>query len=247
MCARVASAVMMLLALCAVPAAGQEVRLVDGDTIVRNGVKYRLDGIDAPEVKQKCLLADGAPWLCGEAALNALAEFIDTGNLSCDDVGEDRKYHRRVGRCFVNGISVEHWLVREGWAIEFKQHSDGRYAAEEQEAKQHKRGIWASCFTDPRDFRYANKNTAELKGECPKDRAAEAIARDQLFWSGHYIKAKLFEVGRQLATGFKGIYHTEGCASFGKMASIDQGGRLLYFASATEAEEQGFRKAKNCQ
>ena len=134
-----------------------------------------------------------------------------------------------------------------GWAIEFKRHSDGRFAAEELEANQNKRGIWASCFTDPRDFRYANKSTAELKGDCPKDAASEAKARDQLFWSGQHIKAKLFEGGRQLASGFKGIYHTEGCASFSKMASVEQGGRLIFFASAEVAEEQGFRKAKNCQ
>ena len=109
---------------------------------------------------------------------------------------------------------------------------------------QNRRGIWASCFTDPRDFRYSNKSFAELKGQCPTAPAAIAQAHDELFWKGSYIKAKVFDWGRQLATGLKGIYHAEGCVSYRRMVNADDSGRLMIFASASAAEEQGFRKAR---
>ena len=227
-------------------AAADELRLSDADTVVWQGTKYRLDGIDAPETAQKCRQPDGKLWRCGEAATEALAAFIAGKSFTCVDVGEDRKYHRRLGQCFADDVSIEHWLVQQGWAIEFKRHSDGRFAAEERDAEQNHRGIWASCFTDPRDFRYSNKGNAALKGQCPTEPAIAAQVRDDLFWKGSFFKAKVFALGRQLATGLKGIYHTEGCGSYGKMANPSNGDRLLFFASASAAEEQGFRKAKNC-
>lgn len=211
---RIIALFMALLAVARSAAADDELRLTDADTVVWQGTKYRLDGIDAPESAQKCLGQDGSPWRCGEAAAKALATFIAGKTFACTDVGEDRKYHRRLGQCFANGLSIEHWLVQQGWAIEFKKHSNGRFAADERDAMQNRRGIWASCFTDPRDFRYSNKSFAELKGHCPTAPAAIAQARDELFWKGSYIKAKVFDWGRQLATGLIGIYHAEGCVSY---------------------------------
>lgn len=221
-------------------------QITDADTIVWSGSKYRLDGIDAPERAQKCLRADGSPWLCGVAATDALSHFLSDKVVTCNDMGADRKYHRRIGQCFADGISIEHWLVKEGWAIEFKLHSNGRFAADEHDAQQAQRGIWVSCFTAPRDFRYWNKHTALLLGHCPSDPAGIAHVRSQLFGSVDAIKAKVFATARQIANGLRGIYHTEGCASYGKMAEVADGTRLLFFASPAEAEEHGFRKARNC-
>jgi endonuclease YncB( thermonuclease family) len=108
--------------------------LGSGPLVVWSGVKYRLDGIDAPESAQQCLTTYGKPWKCGVAASAALNAFIVGKAVTCNDVGEDRKYHRRLGQCFVDGVSIEHWLVQQGWAIEFKMHSDGRFASDERDA-----------------------------------------------------------------------------------------------------------------
>jgi endonuclease YncB( thermonuclease family) len=226
-------------------AVAQDVRVVDADTVVWSGAKYRLDGIDAPEAAQKCLTADGKSWACGRDATAALDAFIIGKTVTCNDVGEDTKYNRRLGRCFADGVSIEHWLVRQGWAIEFKMHSNGRFAPDERDAQANRRGIWSGCFTDPRDFRYSNKSAAILKGDCPTTQQAVAQARDDLFWKGFAIRAKIFAAGRRIASGFAGIYHTEGCGSYGKMAN-EEGGQLLFFASANAAEAFGFRKARNC-
>jgi endonuclease YncB( thermonuclease family) len=127
---RVLAALTALLFMVA-SATADDTRLVDADTIVLSGTKFRLDGVDAPETAQKCLTTVGTVWRCGEAATDALAKFIAGSTVVCQDVGEDTKYHRRLGHCFADGVSIEHWLVREGWAIEFKKHSNGRFAAEE--------------------------------------------------------------------------------------------------------------------
>ncbi len=221
-----------------------QVQVSDADTLVVSGVKFRLDGIDAPERKQLCLLPEGKPWLCGEAAMTALSQFINSRPMTCEDRGPDSKYpDRRIGRCSVGGESIEHWLVRKGWAIEFKVHSNGRFAVEESNARTNSRGIWATCFTDPRDHRYSNKSNATFLGQCPAD--IEPV-RKQLFGHVRFFKAKLFALARQAKTGFTGIYHAEGCASYGKMADEPDGSRLMFFASAADAELAGFRKAKNC-
>jgi endonuclease YncB( thermonuclease family) len=227
------------------PVTAKDMRLVDADTIEWDGTKYRLDGIDAPETAQKCLSADGKPWRCGQEAAKALSAFMAGKTVSCNDVGEDRKYQRRLGRCFADGVSIEHWLVREGWALEFKMHSDGRFTPDERDAKRNRRGIWSGCFTDPRDFRYSNKTDAVLRGICPTSPELIATARDALFWKGFMIKAKFYAAARRVASGLNGIYHTEGCSSFGKMAT-EEGGKTLFFTSADAAEASGFRKALNC-
>ncbi len=218
-------------------------QMTDADTLVLSGTKFRLDGIDAPERNQQCLAPDDKLWPCGEAATKALTRFIGDRPMTCQDVGADTKYNRHIGRCSVGGESIEHWLVREGWAIEFKMHSDGRFADEERAARENRRGLWASCFANPRDVRYSNRSNATFMGQCPSD--IEPV-RNQLFGQGVWIKAKVFAMARQVMTGLRGIYHTEGCGSYGKMASEPDGLRLQLFASAAVAEEAGFRKAKNC-
>jgi endonuclease YncB( thermonuclease family) len=48
------------LALAALPAFAEPIRVVDGDTLKIDGVTYRLWGIDAPESGQRAL-TDGPP------------------------------------------------------------------------------------------------------------------------------------------------------------------------------------------
>ena len=99
----------VILAMLAVPVAADEFRLVDADTIEFNSTRYRLDGIDAPESNQKCRALDGALWLCGQAATAALAKYVAGKVVTCTDVGEDKKYGRRVGQCHADGESSESW------------------------------------------------------------------------------------------------------------------------------------------
>lgn len=64
------------------------------------------------------------PWRCGTAAANALDAWIAGRTVSCEQVDTDR-YKRVVAKCFVGADSLNEWLVREGWALDYTQYSEG--------------------------------------------------------------------------------------------------------------------------
>jgi endonuclease YncB( thermonuclease family) len=122
--------------------------VVDGDTIHVAGLRIRLLGIDAPESAQTCTDSDGKAWFCGRAATHELIKHLAGRRLRCQSVGHDR-YRRALAVCALpDGSDLNAWLVREGWAVAY-----GHYRAEEAEAKAAKRGIWASTFIPPWEWR----------------------------------------------------------------------------------------------
>jgi hypothetical protein len=112
---------------------------------------------------QICLDEKGQPWKCGVAARDALAKWIANRAIRCDDEGPDRVHpERRIGVCIVEGtnISLNQWLVREGWALNFEPYAKGRFLADQAD----RRGIWKGCFAAPTDWRNWRKPTAKLMG-----------------------------------------------------------------------------------
>jgi len=86
--------------------------------------------IDAPEGKQTCLDAAGGRYLCGSRAADALASLIGrNGRVSCQEQDRDR-YGRIVAVCSANARDINGELVAQGWALEYGDYSDGRYADE---------------------------------------------------------------------------------------------------------------------
>jgi len=110
------------------PVWAAECIVIDGDTLTVEGTKFRLDGIDAPEFNQICLDEKGQPWKCGLAARDALGKLIANCTVRCDDKGPDKVHpDRRIGICTVKGMDVtlNEWLVREGWALNFEPYAKG--------------------------------------------------------------------------------------------------------------------------
>lgn len=129
-------------------------RIIDGDTLDLNGTRIRLYGIDAPEAAQSC--RHGArDWPCGKEATARLAEMIGTRPLECQTRDTDR-YGRSVATCEAGGVSVNTWMVRNGWAVAYRQYGGARYAANEDAAKRDGAGIWAGTFQMPWDWRKAH-------------------------------------------------------------------------------------------
>lgn len=53
------------------------IRVVDGDTVILDNLRIRLQGIDAPELKQTCYnKQDGKIWQCGLASRDHLLQLI---------------------------------------------------------------------------------------------------------------------------------------------------------------------------
>ncbi|WP_081740007.1 thermonuclease family protein [Afipia sp. P52-10] len=125
--------------------------VIDGDTVSITNTHIRLEGIDAPESDQTCLDAAGKNWPCGQNATRALRRLIAGRELSCAERSKDR-YGRLLAVCRLpDGVEINAWMVREGWAL-----ASGfvkLYEAEETEATAAKRGIWAGTFTKPWHWR----------------------------------------------------------------------------------------------
>ena len=128
-------------------------RVVDGDTIVLNGEKIRFTGIDTPELKQTCF-KDGQEVPCGMTAKRLLAEKISNATVECISEGKDT-YKRTLAECFVNGESLSKFLVRSGYAFAYRKYST-KFVKDEEFAKVNKLGMWAMTFQYPWDFRKAS-------------------------------------------------------------------------------------------
>jgi endonuclease YncB( thermonuclease family) len=125
------------------------VHVIDGDSIRINGREMRLQGIDAPEGRQTCQ-RNGEDWRCGEAAAEALRRLTSAGNVTCE-VAKSDQYDRGLATCRADGRNLNEAMVEDGFAVAY-----GRYETAEARAKAAGRGIWASQFERPRDWRRRN-------------------------------------------------------------------------------------------
>lgn len=130
-------------------------RVIDGDTLDLDGRRIRLYGIDAPEARQTCR-RDGRNWHCGEEAGRALSIAIGNRQMTCEERDTDR-YGRIVAICFAGGENMNAWMVRNGWAVAYRQYGGAIYDAEEDAAKSARRGIWSGPFMMPWDWRQQNR------------------------------------------------------------------------------------------
>jgi endonuclease YncB( thermonuclease family) len=128
-------------------------RVVDGDTIVLNGEKIRFNGIDTPELKQTCIHGDEKV-RCGMTAKMLLVKKIGNNTPRCISEGKDA-YKRTLAECFVNGESLSKFLVRSGYAFAYRKYSK-KFIKDEEFAKANKLGMWAMKFQYPWDFRKAS-------------------------------------------------------------------------------------------
>ena len=125
-------------------------RVVDGDTIILNGEKIRFSGIDTPELKQTCL-KDNEEVGCGMFAKMLLVKKIGNNTTIC--IGKEKDFYKRtLAECFVNGESLSKFLVRSGYAFAYRKYST-KFIKDEEFAKTNKLGMWAMTFQYPWDFR----------------------------------------------------------------------------------------------
>jgi len=148
---------LILLAL-SWPAAEAEIagmtRVTDGDTLRMGQTRIRLFGIDAPEGKQSCE-RDGLAWLCGQEAGKYLREMVAGQTLTCQEKDRDR-YGRSVAMCRLpDGRDIGAEMVAAGMALAYRQYGGSTYDAEEADAKNTGRGVWAEgvIFRAPWEWR----------------------------------------------------------------------------------------------
>ena len=140
-------------------------KIIDGDTVHINTKKIRLEGIDAPEIKQQCkkpFLKISAiigfefnkNYLCGVIAKKKLIDKINYSKIKCITSSKDR-YKRFLATCYKDKINLNKWMVRNGLAVAYKRYSKD-YLRDEIYAKQNKLGLWKGSFIRPEKWRKLN-------------------------------------------------------------------------------------------
>ncbi len=119
------------------------IRVSDGDTVIvkmgGRSEKIRLNGIDAPELKQKH----------GKEARRYLANRILKRKVRVKGNSRD-KYKRLLATIYLDEENINLSMIREGWAWDYVQFSMGReYAQAQKEARAARRGLWVSSNAIP--------------------------------------------------------------------------------------------------
>jgi endonuclease YncB( thermonuclease family) len=221
--------------------------VTDADTVILDGKIFRLDGIEGPQTDQVCLDGAGAKWSCGIEARDRLTEWIGKRGLRCDDKGADRTFkRRRIGVCWVEGeeTSLNQWLVREGWALNPGPSAKARFKADQESARDNRKGLWKGCFVAPEALRRWTISTTTLLGAaCPKSNnwpVREMLFPDQpAMPPGCSIKGRV--ALRAQVGPHQGIYHLESCGSYARTKNPHR-----WFCSEEEAQAEGFRKSYTC-
>ena len=132
----------------------KKIKIIDGDTIHINKIKYRLHGIDAPEMNQLCKVKE-ENYMCGVKSKDFLVSLIANQSVKCEKKDIDR-YKRIVAECFVGQTNINKELVRNGWALAYRDYSRD-FINDEEFAKNNKLGIWKGTFIHPKKWRKINR------------------------------------------------------------------------------------------
>jgi endonuclease YncB( thermonuclease family) len=198
--------------------------VTDGDTLTVAKQRIRLWGIDAPESAQQCTGKDGRTWPCGRRSAAALDGYLLEKTVRCQPKDTDR-YGRVVAECFVQGASVNRWMVRSGWAVAYRQYATA-FIADEADARQHQRNLWQGPFQMPADYRRSKRDQA----------ARHAPAATQPAPGGCQIKGNISRQGKK-------IYHVPGQWDYAR-TSIDTSRGERMFCSPADAVRAGWQPAK---
>ncbi len=154
------------------------------------------------------------------AALTAyLSEITEKVTVRCEQRDIDR-YKRIVAVCRLGGVDLNAWMVRQGWAIAYRQYSRD-YVGDESTAQAEKAGIWAGRFIDPSRWRRGDR----LAVESAKEPAATSCQ----------IKGNISRSGER-------IYHVPGGRDYGP-TRIDESKGERWFCSEDEARKAGWRRS----
>ena len=135
---------------------GETVDVRDGDTLLIGQTKFRIYGIDAPELHQMCQDKAGKPWACGVDATDRLKALMAAPGVACTPLARDR-FAREIATCRTDTVAdVGQVMVSEGLAVAFGIGEESDYLGEEAAAQSAKRGLWQGAFQRPREWRDAH-------------------------------------------------------------------------------------------
>lgn len=217
-------------------------KVVDGDTVeLATGERVRYIGIDTPES-----VDPRKPVQCfaREAAERNKQLVLGKPVRLEKDISQTDRYGRLLRYVYVTNeageeVFINETLVREGYAFASSFPPDIKYQAvfkeAEREARDNKLGLWGSCPVNSGSVESSSTTTINSSSDTNIELKQETSTGQSQ--TGCVIKGNISSGGK--------IYHLPGCGSYDKTA-IDESAGEHWFCSENEAEQAGWRKAKNC-
>ena len=129
---------------------GGEARVIDGKTLEVAGQRFRLFGVDAPDLAQTCRWHNKViPG--GKISKTAMMDLVAQTRVVCTPQ-EGTRAGVGLARCRAGGFDLGGNMVHTGWALAYRPETD-IYAATEAKAKKAHRGLWKGRFTPPWEWR----------------------------------------------------------------------------------------------
>jgi endonuclease YncB( thermonuclease family) len=123
----------------------------EGDVVTVNGQEFRLDGIDAPDVGQRCKNVRGAEYDCFELSRKMLERIINNDEVTCTPKKEQGS-KPPLAVCMVRGVDMGRAMVQLGYALAYRALSF-TYDSDEAVAMSFRRGMWAGRVEPPWEWR----------------------------------------------------------------------------------------------
>lgn len=127
--------------------------VIDGHSLVVDGHPVRLNGIEAPALRQMCNTSSMTPWPCGAKSAQRLVQLIDSDVVTCNVTSQAG--HGAAAVCGTRSIKdLGKMLVFEGLAVP-NGHGFG-YANDTATAEKSRKGLFTGSFVHPARWRIQN-------------------------------------------------------------------------------------------
>lgn len=219
------------------------VSILDGDTIDvlhnNKAERIRLHGIDCPEKGQAY----------GNKAKQATSALVFGKEVTLQTHGMD-KYGRTLAEVLLtDGTNVNHELVKEGWCWWYQKYAPGDAVLDELEkaAREAKKGLWVDpAPVPPWVYRKARRGELlDLSDLVPQEGTADSGASTRgpprlgaFEHEASPTTSSYLIIGNRRSH----IYHRPDCPNYSQVAPKNR----VPFSSVAEAEQAGYRVAKNC-
>jgi len=200
--------------------------VIDGRTLIVGGVRYRLFGIDVPDLGQTCERF-GRAYPCGSVARTALMDLVAGACVSCQPVSGERAalagrtdgQGRMLAICKATGVDLAWNMVHTGWALPQLPYGRRYYGRIRAAAKARRSGLWKGAFVKPWRWREAQAGLRKAAGRkiCVRGRlTGEGVECQAL----RGVDGKLYTLGKPKVAAKSGVEAgVEVCACGGVVAA----------------------------
>jgi len=135
---------------------GGKTRVIDGRTIEVGGQRFRLYGIDAPDLDQTCRWPNKTI-LCGQMSKTAMMDLVAQAEVVCSPLADAGKNATagpgiRFARCRASGFDIGNNMIHTGWALAYRPDTSP-YVVTQDKARKARRGMWKGTFDLPWKWR----------------------------------------------------------------------------------------------